>query len=241
MLKGRSRQWLDAVQAARTWAARQCLPPVAACMRPRLCRVNPVIHIANAAPTGAAATDRIAIAWSDDKNGTNQEQGWLITSTNKGGLYGSAIGFGRAGDRVNQPAVAISPDGAQVYVVYNAYLDPWRLTTADPRRMLGVVRHASWGSLGTWTTLHTGSVGDARGSTGNALDSGFTGDYNSAWATNSGVFAAWNDARDTSVCPAVNAWRQSLIDGSPTAKPAVQADCPDTFGALSIYGGWYTP
>ena len=201
----------------------------------------PSIDIANAAPTGAAATDRIAIAWSDDKNGTNQEQGWLITSTNKGGLYGSAIGFGRAGDRVNQPAVAISPDGAQVYVVYNAYLDPWRLTTADPRRMLGVVRHASWGSLGTWTTLHTGSVGDARGSTANALDSGFTGDYNSAWATNSGVFAAWNDARDTSVCPAVNAWRQSLIDGSPTAKPAVQADCPDTFGALSIYGGWYTP
>jgi hypothetical protein len=201
----------------------------------------PSIDIANAAPTGAAATDRIVIAWSDDKNGTNQEQGWLITSTNKGGLYGSAIGFGRAGDRVNQPAVAISPDGAQVYVVYNAYLDPWRATTADPRRMLGVVRHASWASLGTWTTLHAGSVGDARGSAANALDGGFLGDYNSAWATNDGVFAAWNDARDTSVCSAINAWRQSLIDGTPTAEPAVQADCADTFGASSIYGGWYTP
>ncbi len=42
-------------------------------------------------------------------------------------------------------------------------------------------------------------------------------------------------------CAAVNEWRQSLIDGSPTAKPAVQADCADTFGATSIYGGWYTP
>jgi hypothetical protein len=126
-------------------------------------------------------------------------------------------------------------------VVYNAYLDPWRTTTADPRRMLGVVRDASWASLGTWATLHTGTIADARGSTTNSIETGFLGDYNSAWATNSGVFAAWNDSRDSSVCAAVNTWRQSLVDGSPTAKPAVQADCTDTFGASSIYGGWYTP
>jgi hypothetical protein len=201
----------------------------------------PAIDIANGAPTGAGATNRIVIAWSDDRNGTNQEQGWLIASTDKGATYGSAIGLGRSGDRVNQPAVAISPDGGDVYVVYNAYLAPWRTTTADPRPMLGVVRHASWDSLGTWTTLHTGTVGDARGSTANALDGGFLGDYNSAWATNSGVFGAWNDARDAADCPAVDAWRQSLIDGSPTPKPAVQSVCPDTFGASSIYGGWYTP
>jgi hypothetical protein len=213
---------IDGVAGARTWNA-------------------PSIDIANGAPTGAGATNRIVVAWSDDRNGPNQEQGWLIASTNKGGTYGSAQGFGRSGDRVNQPAVAISPDGADVYVVYNAYLDPWRSTTADPRRTLGVVRHAAWSSLGTWTTLHTGAIADARGSTANAIDSGFLGDYNSAWATNSGLYAAWTDPRDTSVCAAVNEWRQSLIDGSPTAKPAVQADCADTFGATSIYGGWYTP
>ncbi len=213
---------MDGVAGARTWT-------------------YPAIDIANGAPSGAGATDRIVVTWSDDSSGTNQEQGWLITSTNKGGSYGSAIGFGRAGDRVNQPAVAISPNGADVYVVYNAYLDPWRTTTADPRRMLGVVRHASWGSLGTWTTLHAGTVADARASTANVIESGFVGDYNSAWATNDGIFAAWNDPRDAAVCAAVNAWRQSLVDGNPTAKPAVQADCPDTFGALSIYGGWYTP
>jgi len=165
----------------------------------------------------------------------------LISSTDQGGTYGSALGFGRNGDRVNQPAVAISPDGADVYVVYNAYLDPWRSTTADARRMLGVVRHASWGSLGTWTTLHTGTTADARGSTTNSIAAEFLGDYNGAWATNSGVFGVWNDVRDTSVCAAVNTWRQSLVDGSPTAKPAVQADCTDTFGATSNYGGWYTP
>jgi hypothetical protein len=201
----------------------------------------PAIDIANGAPTGTGATNRIVIAWSDDRNGTNQEQGWLITSTDKGGTYGSAHAFGRDGDRVNQPAVAISPDGANVYVVYNAYLDPWRSTTADPRRMLGVVRQASWIDLGTWTTRHAGTIADVRGATSNYIDGEFLGDYNSAWATNSGVFGAWNDARDGSLCPVINTYRQSLLDGNPVAPPAPQNDCPATFGASSIYGGWYTP
>lgn len=214
---------IDGVAGARTWTM-------------------PAIDIANGAPTGAGATDRIVVAWSDDRNGTDQEEGWLITSSDKGGAFGSPLGFGRSGDRVNQPAVAISPDGANVYVVYNAYLDPWRSTMADPRRMLGVVRHAAWSSLGTWTTLHTGTIADARGVIANgAFPSEFLGDYNSAWATNSGMFGAWNDVRDTSLCPVADAWRQSILDGSPTAQPEMQNDCPDTFGASSIYGGWYTP
>jgi hypothetical protein len=213
---------IDGVAGARTWTM-------------------PAIDIANGAPTGAGATNRIVVAWSDDRNGTNQEQGWLITSTDKGRSYGAAQAFGQTGDRVNQPAVVISPNGTDVYVVYNAYLDPWRTTLADPRRMLGVVRHASWTSLGTWTTLHTSPIADARGSTAQTFPAEFLGDYNSAWATNSGVFGAWNDVRDTTLCPVVDAWRQSVLDGSPTAEPAPQNDCPDTFGASSIYGGWYTP
>ncbi len=67
------------------------------------------------------------------------------------------------------------------------------------------------------------------------------GDTTAPGPTNSGVFGAWNDARDTSICPAMYTWRQSVIDGSPTTKPAVDTDCPDDFGATSPYGGWYTP
>jgi len=48
--------------------------------------------------------------------------------------------------------------------------------------------------------------------------------------------AVWNDALNAADCPAVDAWRQSLQDGSPTTKPAPQDDCTDpTFGNSDIY------
>jgi hypothetical protein len=112
---------------------------------------------------------------------------------------------------------------------------------AGPRRMLGVVRQASWSSFGTWTTLHTGTIADARGATAQTLPAEFLGDYNSAWATNSGVFGGLERCPRHNPLPGGEAWRQSFLDGSPTAQPAPQNDCPDMFGASSIYGGWSTP
>ena len=101
--------------------------------------------------------------------------------------------------------------------------------------MLGVVRHAN-SSTGPFTTLHRGAVGDARASSANGLAFEFLGDYNYAVATDVAGVAVWNDTREAAVCPAINAYRQSLVDGTPIAPPAPATDCPATFGNTDIWG-----
>ena len=119
-----------------------------------------------------------------------------------------------------------------------AFLDPFQTTTANPRRMQGVVRHAT-GALTGWSTLQRGVIGDARASSANALDSEFLGDYTSAVATRFYGAAVWTDVRDAAVCNAINTYRQSLVDGTPIATPAPGTDCPATFGNSDIFGGSY--
>jgi hypothetical protein len=104
--------------------------------------------------------------------------------------------------------------------------------------MQGVVRHGT-GTLTGWIDLNRGAVGDNRGASANGLTSEFLGDYNYAWATNDFGAAVWIDVRNAAVCPAINAYRQSLVDGAPIARPRPQLDCDPQFGNTDSFGGTY--
>jgi hypothetical protein len=208
----------DGVAGARTWEAMS-------------------FDIANGAPSGSGAPNTIVVGWADGQNGLDHERAMVQYSTDGGDTWSTPFDATQAGDRPNFPWIAISPDGADVYITYMGFLDPWRDNTSDSRRTQGVVRHADFSNLSSWSTLHRGEVGDARGSSANSLAVEFLGDYDSIVATNDFAAAVWNDARNTAVCSAINDYRQSLVDGSPVARPAPATDCPQNFGNTDIFGG----
>jgi hypothetical protein len=214
----------------------------------------PTVDIANGAPTGAGATDEILLAWgngptpSETAPGPN-EQVRVMWSRNGGATWTPGGVASPAGDRPDFPAIAISPDGTDAYLTYMSFLPPWQSTTANARLFAGVVRHAeinpTTGSIGAWSDIHRAPTGDARGSSANALTGEFLGDYDYAFATNDFVVAVWNDARNAADCPAIDAYRQQVVDGtaagdpSDPSRPAPQQDCPAMFGNTDIFGGSY--
>ena len=207
----------------------------------------PSIDIANGAPTGTGATDEIVRTWVDGRDGINHEHVFVSYSTNGGATWSAPAASETAGDRGFYSAIAISPDGSDAYLVYNAFTTPSRNDTTSPRNLVGVIKHADIsgsGVLGAWATLHRSPGGDPRGSSQQNLWLEFLGDYVYAVATPSYGAAVWNDVRNAADCPAIDAWRaaaQAAIANDttvPTA-PAPQQACPATFGNSDIFGGSY--
>jgi len=203
---------------------------------------EPNVDIANGAPTGADATNEIVDTWVDGRDGLNNEHLFLSYSTNGGATWIGPTSIERPGDRGYYTAPGISPNGTQLYVVYNAFLTPYRTDTTSPRTLEGVVLHAGIGAGGTptgWTELDRSPSGDPRGSSANSLISEFLGDYVYAVATRTYGAAVWNDVRNAADCSAVDAWRMSLQTGGSVARPAPNVVCPATFGNSDIFGGSY--
>jgi len=198
----------------------------------------PSVDIANGAPTGADATDRIVMSYVS--GGLAQPHVYFTESSNHGRNWSAPRAIESAGDRGFYAAPAISPDGTDVYVVYNAFTTPYHPNTSHPNLLVGVVKHADVGTTtGPFSTLHRGPTGDARGSSANSLVAEFLGDYVYAAATRSYGAAVWNDARNAVNCPAMDAWRMSNITGGSVPRPAPEQACPAGFGNSDIYGGTY--
>ncbi len=213
----------------------------------------PSVDIANGAPTGANAPDTIVLTWCDGPTPSNtalgpNEQALVQASADKGESWTAPVNAAPAGDRPDFPAIAISPDGTDVYLTYMNFFQPWQSSVLTPARtMEGVVRYAPLvgTGLGAFVDKHRGEDGDARGSTTNSLAAEFLGDYNWVSATNSFAVAVWNDVRDAASCAVINTYRQNLVTGTtPNPRPAPQQQCPvgaDTFGNSDIYGTVVTP
>jgi hypothetical protein len=225
----------------------------------------PSVDIANGAPSGAGATDRIVMSWVDGRQ-LNNETVRFSTSTDHGATFTAPREIQQSGDRGYYAAPAISPTGDTVYVVYNAFTTPFANSAFEPRTLVGVVRQASvsGGTVGAFATVHRGAPGDPRTSSQNNLQAEFLGDYVYAAATRTYGAAVWNDARRGADCPAVDAYRQALHDEAiatgtqtgepeeargepgddagadagddPASRPDVQEECPFTFGNSDIYG-----
>lgn len=200
----------------------------------------PIADVANGAPTGIGATDTIAAGWCDGRDGLGKEHARVALSSNGGNSFTTRnLEAQRPHDRPGYVSLALSPDGRDLYLTYDAFLDPFQqMTTSPPRRMQGVVRHADVSGTRTSNarTLHRGAIGDVRGSSTNSLTNEFLGDYTGTAATNGYAAGVWNDVRRATVCSAINSYRQSLIDGAPIAKPAPNTDCSPGFGNADIFG-----
>ena len=199
----------------------------------------PSVDIANGAPTGSDATNRIVMTYVSGTLATPHV--YFTESTNGGTTWTSPRPIETAGDRGYYTAPAISPNGSDVYVVYNAFTTPYQTTTSTPRSLVGVVLHAdvSTATTGPFTEIHRGAPGDPRGSSQNNLVAEFLGDYVYAVATRTYGAAVWNDTRNAADCPAIDAWRQSLEAGGTAPPPAPEQACPANFGNSDIYGGSY--
>jgi hypothetical protein len=201
----------------------------------------PSVDIANGAPTGAGATDRIVMTYVS--GALADPHVYFTESSDHGSTWSSPRAIETGDDRGLFTAPAISPNGTDVYVVYNAFTTPFQPTTGTLRSLVGVVLHADSSAgtpTGAFSELHRGTPGDPRASSANALTDEFLGDYVYATATRRYGAAVWNDARNAVDCPAIDGWRQGLQNGDTTTPPpAPEQQCPRRFGNSDIYGGSY--
>ena len=99
---------------------------------------SPSVDIANGTPTGPGP-DTIYDTWVDGRTGSagppvdNTTQLRLAFSNNGGESWSQDVVPIAAGDRPVYAAVAVSPDGEDLYLVYNAFTTAFRPTTATPR------------------------------------------------------------------------------------------------------------
>ncbi len=97
----------------------------------------PSLEIANGAPTGAGASNKLALGWSDGSAGLNHEHALVQLSADGGTSWTNPVQVEQSGDRPDFAFIGLSPNGSDLYVVYDGFSDPFRNDMTSTR--------SSWG------------------------------------------------------------------------------------------------
>jgi hypothetical protein len=129
---------------------------------------------------GPGGTDFLYDTWVDGRSGSagppviNETQLRVAYSTNHGASWTQGPLTIREGDRPYYSALAVSPDGTDLYLVYNAFTNEYRTdTTTLDRGLVGVILHANVtpsGAPGPWVEVR----GDRRRTTSRSSSSAIT-------------------------------------------------------------------
>ena len=177
------------------------------------------------------------VAWADRTGDPSSGHAIVqVTKSTNGGLTWSspATAADVSGRSAFFASVAIDPSG-NVDIVFQA-IDDVATGTAPGA---GVVHYDSYfvqstngGSSFSAPLLVSTATSNPDGSSTNSLRAQFLGDYITAVADGSHVFAVWTDSRNATPCSAVDSFRAGTA-----GKPDVITSCPTNFGNTDIFLG----
>lgn len=202
---------------------------------------SPSVSIANGAPSGANATNEIIDAWSDAP-ALNGERTDVSFSKDGGSSWTAPQAVSLSGDRPIYSAPAISPNGSQAYVIYEADTAPWAgADFISPRPYHGVFLTSALDASGNptgWSAAFNEMPGDLRATyPGHDMYQERVGDYIYAAASDTYGVGVWTSAINAGVCGAIQSWRASSFAAGARQFPAPWplTDCPPNFGNTDTY------
>ena len=184
-----------------------------------------------------APNGTLYVAWGNRTGDpTNGHAVVLVTHSTNGGLTWSApVNAGDVSGRSAFFASVTTDPSSNVDVVFQA-LDDVATGTAPGAGVVHydtyLTRSTNGGASFSGPTVISTVSSDPDGSSTNSLGAQFLGDYITAVADASHVYAVWTDSRNATPCAAVDAFRAGT-----GPKPNVITQCPNTFGNTDIFLG----
>jgi len=184
-----------------------------------------------------ASNGTLYVAWANRTGdpGSGHAVVLLTKSTNGGLTWSTPVVAGDVSGRSAFFASVAAGPGSTVNVAFLA-LDDVPTGTAPGPNVVHYDAYLTQSSNGGMSfgspLLISTATSDPDGSSTNSLGAQFLGDYITAVADGSHVYAVWTDSRNATPCTAVDAFRART-----GPKPDVITQCPNTFGNTDIFLG----